>query len=169
MKLLEREFVSGDGGYSAEPLVYTQVIRSDKAAVYKRSRNGKIREFEVFKIKVLPKGTKIFSQTLEDDEERYPSNGDFGKTAWSCLLEKRAMERFHELNKVKEDKKEVQFKFPKNEFTTNELAELNQTNYITAVNELKAALSLKKVKFVKEERRASRGKMSKIYIKLKPL
>lgn len=108
MKELEKEFVSGEGGFSANPLTYTQLKRNEKAAVYMRSRDGKPYDYETFLVKVKPKGTRIFQKVLEDDEECYPSSSQFGRIAWSFSSVGMAMLRFHELThgKVKEEKVE---------------------------------------------------------------
>ena len=102
---LEKEFVSGVGGFSANPLTYTQLKRNEKAAVYMRSQNGTPYDYEVFLIKVKPKGTHIFQKVLEDDEECYPSSSQWGRIAWSFTNVGLAMIRFHELihGKVKEE------------------------------------------------------------------
>lgn len=102
---LEKEFVSGAGGFSDKPLTYTQLKRNEKVAVYMRSRDGKPYDYETFLIKVKPKGTRIFQKVLEDDEECYPSCSQFGRIAWSYGNVGMAMLRFHELThgKVKEE------------------------------------------------------------------
>lgn len=102
---LEKEFVSGAGGFSDNPLTYTQLKRNEKAAVYMRSRDGKPYDYETFLIKVKPKGTRIFQKVLADDEECYPSCSQFGRIAWSYSNIGMAMLRFHELThgKVKEE------------------------------------------------------------------
>ncbi len=102
---LEKEFVSGAGGFSSNPLTYTQLKRNEKAAVYMRSRDGKPYDYETFLIKVKPAGTRIFQKVLEDNEECYPSCSQFGRIAWSYSNIGMAMHRFHELThgKVKEE------------------------------------------------------------------
>lgn len=94
---LEKEFKSGDGGFSANPLTYTQLKRNEKVAIYMRSRDGKPFDFEVFLIKVKKKGTQIFQKILEDDTECYPSSSQFGRTAWSFSSQGLAMCRFQDL------------------------------------------------------------------------
>jgi hypothetical protein len=102
---LEKEFISGEGGFSADPLTYTQLKRNEKAAVYMRSKDGKPYDYETFLIKVKPKGTRIFQKILEDDEECYPSSSQFGRIAWSFNDIGLAMHRLHELttDKVKDE------------------------------------------------------------------
>lgn len=94
---LEKEFKSGDGGFSANPLTYTQLKRNEKAVVYMRSRDGKPFDFEVFLIKIKKKGTQIFQKTLEDDTECYPSSSQFGRIAWSFTSQGLAICRFQDL------------------------------------------------------------------------
>lgn len=107
---LEKEFNSGAGGFSDNPLSYTQLKRNEKAAVYMRSRNGQPYDYEAFLIKIDKKGktTKFPNGTvkvLEDDMEKYPSCSQFGRIAWSFCNISMAMLRFHELThgEVKEE------------------------------------------------------------------
>lgn len=97
---LQETFVSGVGGFTADPLTYTQLCRNEGAAVYERSRNGKIKDYEVFFIKVEPKGKKIFDQVLEDDREVYPNTSQFGHIAWSFGNIGAAMDRFKRLTQI---------------------------------------------------------------------
>ncbi len=170
---LPKTFTSGAGGFSgAEVLTYNQVTRSKSAAVYERSKDGKVKDYEAFKIKVIPKGTAIFNGPASlDDEEHYPSNNDFGRIAYSFhgkFAKEAALNRFKELNEEKEEidnpSPEKEMKIPSVEFTTGEFAALNDTNYITASNYIKN--NPDKIKFVREERRQAKGKMSKIYKKV---
>ncbi len=166
---LETTFVSGEGGFSQDLLTYTQVKRTDKVALYERSRDGSVKDYEVFIIKVDPKGKKIFDQVLEDDREKYPSNNSFGFTAWSYNNKKAAEARFEQLCKEatapEEEEEEKTLIIPDTEFTIGELAEKNSTNYPTAFLFVKAGLEAKTIKFLREERRAAKGKASKIYAK----
>lgn len=105
---LRTKFVSGAGGFTGKDrLTYTQLKRNDVAAVYERSRDGKVYDYEVFLIKVKKAGTYKLPngkvQVLEEDTEQYPSSSQFGLSAWSSGLGF-AMHRFHELThgKVKE-------------------------------------------------------------------
>lgn len=97
MITLEKQFVSGAGGYSSSPLTYEQLFRTDKVAMYKRSLNGNVRDYEVFKIVVLPKGHKVFKQIFEDDTEQYPGTSQFGRIAWSFENEGAAKIRYNDL------------------------------------------------------------------------
>lgn len=98
---LEKEFVSGAGGFSANPLTYTQIKRTDKAAVYMRSQNGLPYDYETFLIKIKSKGEYPLPngkfQVLTDDTEQYPTSSLWGRIAWSYTNIGLAMVKFHEL------------------------------------------------------------------------
>lgn len=166
---LEKTFVSGEGGFSTDPLTYTQLARTEDTAIYERSRNGVARDFEVFRIKILPKGTKIFANITTDDEEKYPGTSQFGSIAWSFNNRAMAMKRFDQLSKeagikaaeALEPKKAVVV--PVGEFTVGEFAEANSITYANAFIIVKGAVENGSVKFLREERRQAKGKPSKIY------
>jgi hypothetical protein len=167
---LETSFISGDGGFYQDPLTYKQLKRTHKVALYERSRNGSVKDYEVFIVKVDPKGKKIFDKVLEDDREKYPSSGQFGFLAWSYINLKSAEDRFDKLEREenvpdgeKEKKKELTLPF--GEFTVTELAEKNKVLYPIASFFIKTALETQIIKFLREEHRAVRGKASKIYAK----
>jgi len=168
---LETTFVSGEGGYSADPLTYTQLARTETTAIYERSRNGKRFDYEVFRIRILPKGTKIFKIITEDDQEKYPGTSQFGLIAWSFNHRTHAMKRYEKLTKEAEDKangveeEEKALVIPVKEFTIGEFAEQNGMAYANAFIFIKGAVEAGSVKFIKEERRSIRGKASKIYAK----
>ena len=170
MIFLKKQFSSGAGGFSQEPLTYTLITRNNIAAVYERSRNGKIRDYEVFKIKVIPKGTVIFNSVpSSDDEERYPSTGDFGKIAWSfhgqCAKDA-AIKKFHEISELKEKNPKIKtWQIPDKDFTINDVAALNNSNYISASNFVKENLN-KTLAFAYEKRLNVKGKASKFYKKI---
>ena len=167
---LEKTFVSGEGGFNNDPLTYTQVERSETAAVYERSRNGLVKDYEVFNIKVRPKGTKIFQLVTEDDIECYPSTAQFGFNAWSYTNKGAALKRFKELDPVAKAeakaKDKIVFVLPDKDFTVNDVAELNKSNYISAANFVKTEIAAARVKLVREERRNVKGQMTKIYGKM---
>ena len=85
---LAPKFTSGEGGYSADPLTYTQVRRTDKVAMYVRHRGEKFMDYEVFFIRIEPKGkvSKFPGGVVKiapDDKELYPSSGQWGRVAWT--------------------------------------------------------------------------------------
>ena len=172
---LETEFVSGEGGFAATPLTYRQINRTDKVALYERSLNGQVRDYEVFLIRVDPKGKEMkfpggVVKVLEDDKENYASTGKFGTTAWSfsgthglaC-----ALRRFDNLcqEAVAEPAEKKEITLPSGEFTVGELAEKNGVSYAPAFLFVKAGLEANTIKFVREERRNVKGKPSKIFAK----
>lgn len=168
---LELQFVSGDGGFSADPLTYKQLARTENTAIYERSRDGKVKDYEVFRIKILPKGTTVFKTVTEDDQEKYPSTGQFGISAWSFRSKGGAFARYEELKKEASDKETEEAEAPKSlvvpigEFTVGEFAEKNSLSYANAFLIVKASLANNSVKFLREERRQAKGKPSKIYSK----
>lgn len=176
---LETTFISGDGGYSQSPgpLTYKQVARTDSVAVYQRFyADGRPKDFEVFRIRVTPKGTEQkfpngVVKVVEDDTEHYPSTGQFGKIAWSFGNEIAAMRRFEQLCKqvdaAEEEDESTPVKaiiVPVGEFTVGEFAEKNNMSYAQACLLVKAD---KNIQFVREERRNARGKASKLYAAVK--
>lgn len=167
---LQEKFVSGEGGFSSDPLTYTQVARTENTAIYERSRNGKVKDYEVFRIKILPKGTQVFQTVTEDDEEKYPSTSQFGISAWSYQNKRAALFCYEELNKeaAKNDTPENATSsviIPDVEFTVGEFADKNSLSYANAFVFIKSAVADGSVKFVREERRNVKGKPSKIYAK----
>jgi anti-sigma28 factor (negative regulator of flagellin synthesis) len=172
---LEVEFKSGDGGFSANPLHYVQLDRTDKVAVYQRCNNGKILDHEVFRIKILPKGTQIFKTITEDDQEKYPGASQFGLNAWSTKDKDRAMQIYKELchesmNKVIDQPEEpsvkVELVASSKEFTTKQFAEENKIDYQDAVAWIKEAIANGSVKFLRTQQMSNRGKPSKIFCKI---
>lgn len=167
---LETTFVSGEGGFSADPLTYTQLARTETIAIYERSRNGHATDFEVFRIKILPKGTKVFQTVTEDDQEKYPGSSQFGFIAWAFNDRARAFVRYEQLKKEADGKLEAaeakkDLTIPVGEFTVGEFAEKNGMTYANAFVFVKGAVEAGSVKFIKEERRQAKGKPSKIYAK----
>jgi hypothetical protein len=182
MITLEKEFVSGEGGFSQSPLIYTQIIRNDNYAVYQRSDScGKIKDYEVFRIKIQKAGLVIFQKTVMEDTECYTVTSAFGKSAWSfhgVNGKQAAINKFNELNSiqaVKDDEpvavnvpskfNNTTFVFPAT-FSIKDFAETNKCEYITASLFVKEQIAAGSVKQVGEERRAAKGPMSKIYSKV---
>jgi hypothetical protein len=174
---LEITFTSGVGGFSGpDVLTYKQIVRCDTAAIYERSRDGKVKDFEVIKIKIVPKGTSIFNAPPSlDDEEAYPSTGQWGKSGFSYRNLGAAEKKYAELvqkisDAADEDGAEPSVSssitIPVKDFTTTELAEQNHIQYTEAVKFINESITKGSVKFVKMERRNAKGKESKIYAKV---
>lgn len=172
---LETNFVSGEGGFASDPLTYRQVKRTDKVAIYERSRDGKVKDYEVILIKVEPKG-KVMKfpngtiKVLEDDREKYPSTGQFGFSGWSFRGLGAAESRYEKLCKeadlpVEEEEEAKVISIPLGEFTVGELAEKNGVPYSQAFLFIKAGIEDKSINFLREERRAAKGKPSRVFAK----
>ncbi len=163
---LEENFISGMDGFAQDPLTYTQIQRTDNVALYKRSRNGIVKDYEVFNIKITPKGTDFFGTASLDDKEIYPKANSFGKTAWSYSNLGAAKFKFNEL--VNPPEHEIQeIKWPETEFTTREFAELNDLTYAKAQKLIKENPNIEFVgkKDIKTTRKA--GIQKAIYYKTK--
>lgn len=94
MKTLEIEFTSGEGGFSTTPLTYKQIVRNQDFAIYERTLNGKIRDYELIKIKVQLKGHQIFQKIVDEDTEVYPSSSQWGHFGWTYNDKSIAMSEF---------------------------------------------------------------------------
>ena len=175
---LEKQFTSGEGGYSTDSLTYIQICRTAKVALYQRKySDGQVKDHEVFRIKILPKGTQVFKTITPDDEEKYPGASQFGFSAWSisCRDPRGAMPKYNELC-AQADAKEIEdttpepevtaSSVPTEEFTTNEYAAKNGLEYVNAYLAIKAGLANGTIKFVREVRLHAKGKASKVYAKV---
>lgn len=173
---LEKQFVSGEGGFSSDPLTYTQVQRTDKVALYVRGRGDSVKDYEVFFIRIEPKGkvTKFPGGVVKvapDDKELYPSTGQWGRIAWSLPTLASAKLKFDELVKqsnLPEDEEEsatAALTIPVGEFTVTELAKANKIEYPIASVFVRTQVELGAIKFLRKERRAAKGKESSIYAK----
>jgi len=181
---LEETFTSAAGGFGNEPLTYTQIIRSDKAAVYERSRDGIIKDYEAIKIRIVPAGTiqkfpNGVTKTTAEDEEIYATTSLWGKIGFSFLNKTAAINKFNELNAtqaVKDDEETIEvetpthsnttFIFPIGKFSTKELAEANSCEYITASMFIKQAVNGGSIKSAGSERRQAKGKMTNLFEKV---
>ena len=170
---LETNFTNGDGGYSASPLTYVQIKRNDVAAIYKRNtKDGLFLDYEVFKILIEKEGKNTFGVITQEDTEKYPSTGKFGKTAWSVNSLERAQMYFDRITKDaasivdESDSVEDANVSPANEFSTKEYAEANDIEYPVAFLAIKKGLEDGTIKYVRSERRNVKGKETKLYTKI---
>ena len=176
MITLEKTFVSGEGGYSQNPLTYTLISRTEKVALYQRTySDGRVKDCEVFRVKILPKGTQVFKTVTVDDEEKYAITSQFGISAWSYTGKgalAAAKQKYNELCQTEDDsvneveKPETTFLIPVGEFSTAEFAETNNIQYPIAFLWLKEAQVTGTVKFSREERRNARGKATKLFVEV---
>lgn len=194
MKTIETDFVSGVGGFAGpDVLTYKQLARSASYAVYERSRDGVVKDWETIVLNIKPKGFSCFNGIpLEDDTETYPSTGQWGKKGWSFKNKTAALNKFQELNAVaipdvegidededttddessptvstgrrgRAPKARVALTLPAGEFTVGEVSDLNKVVYGDAIFFIKEQIEAGAVKFVREERRNAKGKPSKVY------
>jgi len=80
---------------------YYLVIRNDVAAIYRQEDpdRGTIGAYEIFKIKIQRE--RIFRDRYFPLKERFPSNEDFGKTAWTYPTLEGALFKYqHSTNNV---------------------------------------------------------------------
>ncbi len=78
--------------------IYKQIKRGDRAAIYSQiisdeEIRGNFEAFEVFKIKI-GKAKVVFGVELPE-KEKFPSDEDFGKWAWSFVDYETAVDRFN--------------------------------------------------------------------------
>jgi len=71
--------------------IHTQLERTEKAAIYETGRG----DFEVMKIKVS-KAAEVFGKEYPE-REVYPSNEDFGHTAWYYMDKERAYAMYNRI------------------------------------------------------------------------
>lgn len=85
--------------------IYKQLKRTDKAAMYSQSDvedlEADFRAFEVFKIKI-GKAKIVFGVELPE-KEKFPSDEDFGKWAWTYTDYEKAIDRFNKIENGIED------------------------------------------------------------------
>lgn len=103
MKKLQKEFSSNVDKVGLNKFV--QLRKENGVAMYERfNTDGSHRSYEVFSIKVIPKGAPLPNgKTVEESYESYPGSSVFGRTAYDCRTLAQAEERFDQLViKVKE-------------------------------------------------------------------
>lgn len=186
MITLEETFKSSAGGF-VPPLDYKLVKRNEKAAIYARLRDNRTLGYEVFHIKVIPKGfTYKFPngtvKTVEDDTEQYPSTSQFGKTAWAPATIDRATEIFNRILlsnssvETDDEDEDVAVKTPAQivttsdlapgEFTVNMLADERKIDYVRANLLVKENLASGKFQLVRTQRLNGAKRPSNIYKKV---
>lgn len=85
---------------------YTQIKRTKDAAIYEQfdPRLKEVVGYEVFRIFIIDR--KMIDKPEMNFKlpalryEKFPSNSDFGKSAWGCNTFERAIERFNNLNQT---------------------------------------------------------------------
>ena len=74
---------------------YTQICRGARSCIYEQRVGQKLIAFEVFIIQTRSERS-ILGKIIQA-KEKFPSNEDFGKTAWTYWTVEQAMKKFNEL------------------------------------------------------------------------
>jgi hypothetical protein len=103
MKKLQKEFTGNFDRVGNTKFV--QLKKENGVAIYERQNmDGSFRSYEVFVVKVVPKGTALpGGNTVQETYEQYPGCAAFGKTAYDCKTIDSAEKRFDELVKKVKD------------------------------------------------------------------
>ena len=103
MKKLQKEFTGNFDRVGNTKFI--QRKKENGVAIYERQNmDGTFRSYEVFIVKVVPKGTALpGGNTVQETYEQYPGCAAFGKTAYDCKTIDAAEKRFDELVKKVKD------------------------------------------------------------------
>ena len=103
MKKLQKEFTGNFDRVGNTKFI--QRKKENGVAMYERQNmDGTFRSYEVFIVKVVPKGTALpGGNTVQETYEQYPGCAAFGKTAYDCKTIDAAEKRFDELVKKVKD------------------------------------------------------------------
>ncbi len=103
MKKLQKEFTANYDRVGMNRFV--QLRKENGVAIYERfNTDDTHRSYEVFIVKVVPKGTALpGGNTVQETYEQYPGCAAFGKTAFDCKSIDQAEKRFDELVKKVKD------------------------------------------------------------------
>ena len=103
MKKLQKEFTGNFDRVGNTKVI--QIKKENGVAIYERQNmDGTTRSYEVFIVKVVPKGTALpGGNTVQETYEQYPGCAAFGKTAYDCKTIDTAEKRFDELVKKVKD------------------------------------------------------------------
>ena len=99
MKKLQKEFTGNFDRVGNTKFI--QIKKENGVAIYERQNmDGSLRSYEVFVVKVVPKGTALpGGNSVQETYEQYPGCAAFGKTAYDCKSIDQAEKRFDELVK----------------------------------------------------------------------
>ncbi|MDO8609276.1 MAG: hypothetical protein Q7R95_01890 [bacterium] len=170
---------------------FKKVFREDNLCIYSMAKGEKIISFEAFLTKVNP-AYEISGVTI-GASENFPSDSQVGvsHTAFSCDSLEKAHERLAQIKQrrfnldnpeIKVEKPiydgpkrtrgrkkgpEVIYNIPDNkDFSVKDLAEFNNISYANAFVFIQSSLEKGIIKFERDERRASRGKTTRIFKKI---
>jgi hypothetical protein len=76
---------------------YRKVHREGDVAIYEQGYCENLKYYEVFQVKIRP--AREFKGVIREEHEAFPSNEQFGKTAWSYRNLEDAIRRLTELKK----------------------------------------------------------------------
>ena len=74
---------------------YVLITREGRLCLYEQQYGENLKYFEVFEVKVKPQ--TVFNGMLFPAREVFPSDSDFGKTAWTFHSLRDAVKKFNEL------------------------------------------------------------------------
>ena len=77
---------------------YTLIQKGMRTAIYKQTDTKEPECYEVFVLRFAPE--KNINGKILPERERFPSNEDFGKFAWTYRTLTEAIKRFSELEKL---------------------------------------------------------------------
>jgi len=86
-----------DEKYRKNEYEYRLHTRAEKKAIYYQYLGNRLLGYEVFKILVREASFSTLLNRHLPASEKFPSNEDFGKTAWSFSFEDRAMKKYNQL------------------------------------------------------------------------
>lgn len=86
--------------FSSDKWDHTLVKRTDKAAIYRRSKPQCGEHFEVLRIRIKPE--RKMGETVFPEGEYYPSNSEWGTSAWTYTTLEKAEVRYNEINSRQE-------------------------------------------------------------------
>jgi hypothetical protein len=75
---------------------YTKILRGERSCIYEQRVAENLKYHEVFVVKIKPRQVFENGKTYPK-REVFPSNEEFGKTAWSFRTLNEALVRFKEL------------------------------------------------------------------------
>lgn len=79
--------------------IYTQVLRNGRCAIYEQTTGQKTIAYEVFIIQIQRE--RNFKGEIFPRKEKFPSNEDFGYSAWSIKDRQKAISKLLELTTKK--------------------------------------------------------------------
>lgn len=103
MTPLQKQFI---GKGSTKGFQFTQLLASHKAYLYQINVNDTLLYYEVFKARFVKRQTRIIGnrEVIYEERIKYPSDEDFGKSAWCYDCLNKAIVKFNKINSSDESK-----------------------------------------------------------------